>query len=210
MQRRDEDWLRQAARDPRSRFLPLWQLDLLLRNGSNAELGWVEPADIERLGLDGPPVFLGLMDGAAHFAVDVSALSEPLRDLNLDEPWSFVEARAAAAQLTPPDVGILAQSKAQVDWHRRHRFCGLCGGPTEQGRGGQVRKCTACNTEHFPPHRPGGLHGHHRRRARLAGPVPRTARPFRALLRPGRLHRPGRVHRGSRPAGGERRRPASR
>jgi len=47
-------------------------------------------------------------------------------------------------------VGILAQSKAQVDWHRRHRFCGLCGGPTEQGRGGQVRKCTACNAEHFP------------------------------------------------------------
>ena len=150
VQRRDEDWLREAARDPRSRFLPLWQLDLLLRNGSRAELGWVEPADIQRLGLDGPPVFLGLMDGAAHFAVDVSALSEPLRDLNLDEPWSFVEARAAAAQLNPQDVGILAQSKAQVDWHRRHRFCGLCGGPTEQGRGGQVRKCTACNTEHFP------------------------------------------------------------
>ena len=150
VQRRDEDWLRQAARDPRSRFLPLWQLDLLLRNGSRAELGWVEPADIQRLGLDGPPVFLGLMDGAAHFAVDVSALSEPLRNLNLEEPWSFVEARAAAAQLTPQDVGILAQSKAQVDWHRRHRFCGLCGGPTEQGRGGQVRKCTACNTEHFP------------------------------------------------------------
>lgn len=150
VQRRDEDWLAQAARDPRSRFLPLWQLDILLCNGNGAELGWVAPADIERLAVDGPPVFLGLMDGTAHFAVDVSTVEEPLRELNLEEPWSFVEARAAAAQLKPEDVGILAHSKSQVDWHRRHRFCGLCGAPTEQGRGGQVRKCTRCNTEHFP------------------------------------------------------------
>jgi len=150
VQRRDEDWLRQTARDPRSRFLPVWQLDILLRNGDRAELGWVKPADIERLDVDVPPVFLGLRDGTAHFAVDVSAVEEPLPALNLEEPWDFVEARAAAAQLKPEDVGILAQSKAQVDWHRRHRFCGVCGGATEQGRGGQVRRCNACYAEHFP------------------------------------------------------------
>ena len=46
VQRRDEDWLAQAARDPRSRFLPLWRLDILLRNGDQTQLGWMKPADI--------------------------------------------------------------------------------------------------------------------------------------------------------------------
>ena len=150
VQRRDEEWLRQAARDSRSRFLPLWQLDILLSDDARPALGWVKPTDIEGLELDAPPVFLGLLDGTPHFAVDVSSLSEPLRELRLEKPWSFVEARAAAGQLEPRDVGILAQSKAQVDWHRRHRFCGVCGAPTEQGRGGQVRTCTSCKAEHFP------------------------------------------------------------
>jgi len=150
VERRDEDWLKQAARDPRSRFLPLWQLNILLQNIPLTKLGWLKPTDIEKLAFDDPPVFLGLMNGIPHFAVDVSALTEPLQELGLEETWSFVEARSAASQLTPEDVGILAQGKAQVDWHRRHRFCGLCGGATQPARGGQVRKCIQCNSEHFP------------------------------------------------------------
>ena len=48
------------------------------------------------------------------------------------------------------EAGILAQSRAQLDWHRRHQFCSVCGQRTEQGRGGQVRKCMACKADHFP------------------------------------------------------------
>ena len=44
----------------------------------------------------------------------------------------------------------MAQARAQLDWHNRHGFCSVCGHRTEMGRGGHVRKCPACNAEHFP------------------------------------------------------------
>ena len=62
----------------------------------------------------------------------------------------FEDARSAAAQLSRTDAGIVAQAKAQVDWHRRHRFCSACGNETAVAKGGLVRKCPRCETEHFP------------------------------------------------------------
>ena len=39
-----------------------------------------------------------------------------------------------------------------MHWHRRHRFCGRCGAPTESRKAGHLRVCTrpACGLEHFP------------------------------------------------------------
>jgi NAD+ diphosphatase len=150
VQRRDEQWLETHATHPRSRFLPLWQLNVLLHAGSEARLGWLSAGAITRLGIDVPPVFLGLSEGVAHFAIDVSQLGDPQHDLQLDGAWRFEEARAAAAELSLAETGILAQSRAQIDWHRRHQFCSVCGQRTEQGRGGHVRRCLACKAEHFP------------------------------------------------------------
>jgi NAD+ diphosphatase len=148
--RRDQQWLEAQATNPQSRFLPLWQLNVLIHDGSEMRLGWLSPSQIQPLQIDVPPVFLGLQDGIAHFAIDVSQLDDPRRALRLSEAWRFEDARAAAAQLSLPETGILAQSRAQLDWHRRHRFCSVCGQRTVQGRGGQVRRCVACGAEHFP------------------------------------------------------------
>jgi NAD+ diphosphatase len=52
--------------------------------------------------------------------------------------------------LATRDSGILAQARSQVDWHRRHRFCSVCGTRTEQKKGGHVRRCEDCGAEHFP------------------------------------------------------------
>jgi NAD+ diphosphatase len=149
-QRRDQAWLDAQAVHPQSRFLPLWQLNVLIQTESDTRLGWLSAADIARLQIAVPPVFLGLADGVAHFALDVSQLGDASHELNLPEAWRFEDARAAATSLSTPEAGILAQSRAQLDWHKRHRFCSVCGQPTQQGRGGQVRKCTACKAEHFP------------------------------------------------------------
>ncbi len=148
--RRDQQWLDEQASNSRSRFLPLWQLNVLLQSEQETRLGWVSPADIARLNIDVPPVFLGLLEDVAHFAIDVSQLGDPRHELNLDESWRFEEGRAAATCLSPAETGILAQSRAQLDWHRRHQFCSVCGQRTAQGRGGHVRKCPACHAEHFP------------------------------------------------------------
>jgi NAD+ diphosphatase len=149
-QRRDQQWLDAQAANPRSRFLPLWQLNVLVHSESETRLGWLSPTAIKHLAVDVPPVFLGLLEGIAHFAIDVSQLADPQQELKLDEAWRFEESRTAATQLSLTDTGILAQSRAQLDWHRRHQFCSVCGQRTVQGRGGHVRQCPACKAEHFP------------------------------------------------------------
>jgi NAD+ diphosphatase len=150
VQRRDQQWLATQAANPRSRFLPLWQLNVLIHSRSETRLGWLSPADIERLAIEVPPVFLGHLEEVAHFALDISQLGDPQHELNLDEAWRFEEARTAATLLSHAEAGILAQSRAQLDWHRRHQFCSVCGQRTVQGRGGHVRQCPACKAEHFP------------------------------------------------------------
>ena len=149
-QRRDPAWLGAAAREPATRYLLLAQLNVLVRDAPALQLGWLGYADVARLQITIEPVFLGLLDGVAHFAIDVSQLGDAVHELNLDESWRFADARAAAMQLDAEATGIVAQSRAQVGWHRSHRCCSACGAPTRPARGGHVRICDACKTEHFP------------------------------------------------------------
>ena len=72
------------------------------------------------------------------------------RELGLDDSWRFEDARLAATVLPQEQSGILAQSRSQIDWHKRHRYCSACGALTSQKRGGHVRKCPDCEAEHFP------------------------------------------------------------
>lgn len=149
--RRDAEALARAAADPGSRYLLLWNLNVLILAGEEATaLGWLEQGDVARLGIDLPPVLLGFAAGAAHFALDVSSLGDPLHELNLAPPWQFDDARHAAMGLPAAESGILAQARSQVDWHRRHRFCSVCGERTSQEKGGHVRRCGECGSEHFP------------------------------------------------------------
>ena len=77
VQRRDQGWLDEQASNPQSRFLPLWQLNILIQDDSGVRLGWLGPEALASCQNGVPPVFLGLQDGVAHFAIDVSAVDEP-------------------------------------------------------------------------------------------------------------------------------------
>jgi NAD+ diphosphatase len=149
-QRRDATWLDGAVRAPSARYLPLWQLNVLVHDADGLRLGWLTGADVARRDIASPPVFLGILDGVAHFALDVSALGDPVHELNLDDAWRFDDVRAAAMRLATEETGIVAQARAQIGWHRSHRHCSVCGAPTRSDRGGHVRICDACKTEHFP------------------------------------------------------------
>ncbi|MDA0677413.1 MAG: NADH pyrophosphatase, partial [Chloroflexi bacterium] len=72
--RRDEGKLAELFANPKSRVLPVWQLNVLVKTDSATTLGWVSPADLSRLDIDVKPVFLGLRDGTAHFALDISEI----------------------------------------------------------------------------------------------------------------------------------------
>ncbi len=147
-QRRDPDWISRAANHFSSRFLLFSDLRVLL---DGAGLGWLSLAEIEAVGgLEEPrepPILLGLADAIAHFAAAAPASLDPKQ---FGGSWQFDDCRMAAMRLPGPDTGIVAQARAQLGWHERHRYCSVCGQPTEPGRGGLVRTCNACKAEHFP------------------------------------------------------------
>ncbi|MGA0840032.1 MAG: NAD(+) diphosphatase [Pseudomonadales bacterium] len=143
--RRDPNWLARAEAAAESRFLPFANLNVLLDDAGT--LGWMPGAALASLKLETPPVFLGCQDGVAHFAQDISAAPDVA---GLAAGTRFVDCRMAAMSLDTPSTGIIAQARAQIDWHRRHRFCSACSAPSRPDRGGHVRRCDACGAEHFP------------------------------------------------------------
>ena len=42
----------------------------------------------------------------------------------------FVDLRQVGALLFAREGSILAYARGMTYWHRRHRFCGVCGAPT--------------------------------------------------------------------------------
>ena len=64
--------LRIEAKDPSSRFLPLRDLNVLVSEGEPGSLGWLGPEELSRVRVATTPLFMGLLDGVAYFAIDVS------------------------------------------------------------------------------------------------------------------------------------------
>jgi NAD+ diphosphatase len=151
-QRRDEAWLSQQQGAADSRFLAFWRLNVLARQGETAELHWLDARVLFHLEEGAEPLLLGVRDGVAHYAVDLSSMTDPVATIGIEEA-AFDDARRLAERLPEGDTGIIAQSRALIEWHTRHRFCGTCGAPTAAAGGGNMRKCTSCGVEHFPnPH----------------------------------------------------------
>ncbi|MEE2691079.1 MAG: NAD(+) diphosphatase [Pseudomonadota bacterium] len=142
----DPAWVEARLADPRSVVAPLYKGDPLVRGDEPA---FLSAAAIAEFPQGAPVVFLGLKNGAAYFAADVSAApspeAAPFADLGL-----YLPLREAAAVLDEDDLAIIGQARWLLDWHRRHRFCANCGAETEIMDGGAKRQCPNCATEHFP------------------------------------------------------------
>ncbi len=143
--RKDSAWLDERLGSPDSRYLIFSKLQVLSDDNG---LLWLDASVRELLG-EAEPWLLGMRDGAAHYAVDLSHIEDPLSHLNIEKA-GFAEARGLAMRLPGPDAGIVAHGRALMEWHRRHRFCGSCGQPTTVKEGGSMRKCESCGQDHFP------------------------------------------------------------
>ena len=107
-------------------------------------------AETRRLGTAAEIVFLGLIEGAPRFAVALDpATAEALkaRDGFLVTDLRSIAVRGlVAADHLPP----LAEGKALLNWHGRHRFCSNCGAATNVVEAGWRRDCPSCHAQHFP------------------------------------------------------------
>jgi len=154
--RADPAWLAGRREAPEARFLLLWRGQPLLEGEAgeeNTSLAFVGSGTVAALGAAAEEtVFLGLDGETPIFARDVSALDEPLAALapGLKGSGHFRDARECLPLLAAPQLAILAQAKALIDWHARHPFCSRCGAKTEAADSGYRRRCGACGTDHFP------------------------------------------------------------
>jgi NAD+ diphosphatase len=102
------------------------------------------------LGRTGEMVFLGLMHSVPRFAVMLDANdAEALKakdHLVVTDLRSIAIRGLVEADHLPP----LAEGKALLTWHLRHRFCSNCGAATNVVEAGWRRDCPSCRTQHFP------------------------------------------------------------
>lgn len=156
--RRDDEWLQTALGT--GRVAPFWRGKPLMIGD---QPGWV-PSGHPILKQAGPKVFLGLDDGVARFAADVSGWtpepdSEAVQAGFLDASvqrhpdfpeGGFAELRGVMTLLTPRDAELVATAKAVLQWHASHGFCSACGAKSDMVQAGWQRTCPACGTHHFP------------------------------------------------------------
>ena len=85
--------------------------------------------------------YLGQLDG-----IDCWAFA--LRDV----PPGFKRTplRAAMMQFGEPLMGVAGRAAQVLEWDRAHRYCGVCGAPTEAQAGERSRKCTGCGHTAYP------------------------------------------------------------
>ncbi len=151
--RADAAWLAARRDDPRSRYVAVWRGQCLVRGDDPPRAALLPPEALADLAPGSAPVaLLGVIDGAARFAVDLSADDDDPAAGALAGRGAFCDLRAVGGQMPAAEAQLLAQARGLMYWHSRHRFCGVCGSPTEAGDGGYVRVCGdgGCAARHFP------------------------------------------------------------
>jgi NAD+ diphosphatase len=95
-------------------------------------------------------VFLGLLHDAPRFGIGVDPAT--IEALKARADLKLIDLRTIAAQGEIDSVHVppLAEAKAILGWHARHRFCPNCGAATAPVQAGWRRDCPVCKAEHFP------------------------------------------------------------
>lgn len=151
-----------AAHMDSARALPVWRGKPLF-HGTSAV--WLPAGHPVLADAAGPWVFLGLDDGVARFAADVSGWqpqtgAAPQEAVFFDateqqhpalpDGYHFAELRGTMTALSPRDAELTVTAKAILGWHRNHRFCSACGAASEVAQAGWQRICPGCGAHHFP------------------------------------------------------------
>jgi len=123
---------------------------IVLKQGAPLQEPLFTLAEARALHAASETVFLGLLDGAARFGYGLpSAAAEALKG---HDGYHVTDLRSIAVHglVAPEHLPPIAEAKAVLHWHQRHRFCPNCGAPTQAVQAGWRRDCPACKAEHFP------------------------------------------------------------
>jgi NAD+ diphosphatase len=135
---------------PDCRVLAFWNGQVLVRDQDGGLCLPALPADLGFCATSpDDAVFLGLDGETPVWAIELTGEADPVAG-PLEGRGKFMDLRFAGGQLSPADAGIAATAKALFEWRRKHRFCSVCGQPSEPADAGWKRICPSCKAEHFP------------------------------------------------------------
>jgi NAD+ diphosphatase len=143
--RNDQQALESVWHDPNTRFLTVWQSRCLVEDDAVVLLR------LDQLGTEWQltdSIYLGQSNQRHLFAIELPNELHP----NGPAAEAFNNFRALLGAFTEQDAALLAYAKGMVEWHKRHRHCGVCGSPNVSTAGGFVMECSQpeCDTRCFP------------------------------------------------------------
>jgi NAD+ diphosphatase len=148
--RLDSAYLREAERAAGSSSYAIAGELVIMRKTAHGLDPLFPPGEARALGPVGEALFLGLQDGAARFARSVAASVVDALKARSDLQLTDLRSIAVQGLIAPEHLPALAEAKAMLQWHARHRFCPNCGTATVVVCAGWKRECPACKAEHFP------------------------------------------------------------
>jgi len=115
------------------------------------DIAWQHPKTLKFLPVS-TIIFLGLDGTAPRYGVMLDGSADDFTHMFEADHCKFRDGRGIAFKLggPHPSLGIIAQAKSMLLWHESHRFCAKCGIESTLAKAGYERKCSACNTSHFP------------------------------------------------------------
>jgi NAD+ diphosphatase len=123
---------------------------IVMKKGASLNEPLFTMDEARALGPAGETIFLGLLDDAPRFGYGLApATAEALKER---DDFLVTDLRSIAVQglVAPDHLPPIAEAKAVLHWHLRHRFCPNCGHATRPVQAGWKRDCPNCKVEHFP------------------------------------------------------------
>lgn len=154
--RGDAPWMAQSLDDDRTRFVVVWQDQILMDGDAPPRLSKLTASKVAELQAQCPDagtdfIFLGIIDGTVYYGVGIG---DPCDTLCSEGRCvgHFLDLRGAALLLDPEEGALAAQAKAMVYWHRHHALCARCGSTMVAEEAGYQLRCSnaACSVVEFP------------------------------------------------------------
>src|SRR5262249_22009473 len=148
--RTDAAALAALAKDPHARaYLAAGESVILNQTGAACDPLFTL-AQAHTFGRTAEIVFLGLCHGAPRFAIALEPQAAETLKTREELLVSDLRSIAVRGLVETDHLAPLAEGKALLNWHGRHRFCSTCGAATDLVEGGWRRDCPACRAQHFP------------------------------------------------------------
>ena len=148
--REDAGWVAARRRAKDTRLVPVWRSRSLVHTEDDRALILTVEEAGDLLDSAQHEAILGLEGDTLYIGLDLSHLEDPYGHPRIEAEGAFEDLREIGPVIPAVEGAILAHARGMMTWHQRHRFCGVCGAPTEVSHAGHQRNCTGCKAQHFP------------------------------------------------------------